>query len=211
MKRYIRSNNYTVKHVNIEIEVLYATKYMNVAASDILDGMDLHSLDKQIVNFPENADEIDVNSEAYLNFIEFVNKVDELLELRNYDVLGESEYTETDSESKYRGVVFNAAKDINNIHLSCKVMNTLRLAGHKVTRSSRRNRAAKLERGANSPEAKALNNGQPLVVGEFESIRIKCSVPDASKANISNKEFYSYLDAIKCVDDILDVWDKKYS
>lgn len=211
MKRYIRAyTSYSVKDLKIDIEVIYNVVSNDIAASTELDSMDLQILDKQIVNFPD-ATELDTNSDAYKNFIEFVNKVDELLELRGYDVLGESEYTKTDSESQYRGIVFNTVKDINNVHISGKIMNTLRLAGHKETRGSRRTRPAKLEKGANSPEAKALNRGEPLIVGEFQSIRIKCSVPDESKANISNKEFYSYLDAIKCIDQILDEWDEAYA
>ena len=79
-------------------------------------------------------------SKDRLESIHFVNRVDELLELRGFEFLGESDFTKTDSESKYRGILFNISKDIREIHIFGKVMHTLRMSGHKETRSSRRTR-----------------------------------------------------------------------
>ena len=208
MKRYIKANTSDYDFY-IELVVSYTLPDdLKLAASSELDLMDLSILDKQIVNFPEDKVEIDTNSEAYKNFIEFVNKVDELLELRKFEVLGESEKAWHDSESTYRGILINLAKTLSENHISGKIMHTLRLSGHKESRSSRRTRAQKLEDAANSEEVKALNSGNSAIVGEFESIRIKCTVSDPSKSKISNKEFYSYLDAIHCIDAILDNWDE---
>lgn len=209
MKRYIKSLVSNDIEFNLKLEIRYViTDYQkSLAASSELDSMDLSNLDTQIINIPDYSDFKDiVNTEAYKKFIEFVNKVDELLELRNFEVLGESEKTDRDSESEYRGIVVNVVKVTDDLHVSGKIEHILRLFGHKESRTSRRNRADKQQKAANSPEALALNNGNPLEIGEFESIRVMCIASEPAKANIKNKEFYSYLDALQCVDGILDFW-----
>ena len=83
----------------------------------------------------------------------------------------------------------------------------MRISGHKSTRQSCRVRWDKINRAASSDEALAMNIGKPLVVGEFESIVIQCTANSPELANIDNKEFHSYKDALRCIDKILDVWE----
>lgn len=191
----------------IFVDINYSfQKDISLAASSELDSMDISDLQKPIVNFVKGMP-FDINSEVYKNFIEFVNKVDELLEKREFEFLGESERQDSDSESIYRGIVLNISKDTPFNHISGKIENTLRLSGHRETRSSRRTRGEKQKAAAESEEAKALNNGEPLIVGEFQSIVVKRTVKFSDKVNIENKEFYTYVDALRCVDQILDRWD----
>ena len=190
----------------IQIDVRYIFgPTSKLAASTEFNLLDVSKLDKQIVDFPEGYS-IDRNSEAYKNFIEFVNKVDELLELRQFDVLGESDSEHLDFESVYRGIVFNICKDVDDKHISGKIEHIIRISGHKESRSSRRKRLVKHTESTESEEALKLNFGKPLQIRQFQSIVIKCKVSDKSKSHIENKEFYSYLDALKCVDQILDSW-----
>lgn len=143
-----------------------------------------------------------------MKFIEYVNKVDELLELRRFDVLGESETTRSDYESVYRGIVSNVSKDSKDgTHIFGKVMNTLRLSGHSETRSSRRSRNSKLQDRASQPDAKMLNEGDAIEVRDSDSTVIRYKVASQEEAVIPNKEFYSYLDALKYVDQLLDMWE----
>ena len=191
----------------ISVDINYSfQKDIGLAASSELDSMDISDLQKPIVNFVKD-EPFDTNSEVYKNFIKFVNKVDELLEKREFEFLGESERQDSDSESIYRRIVLNISKNTPLGRISGKIENTLRLSGHKETRSSRRTRSEKQKAAAESEEAKALNNGEPLMVGEFQSIVIKRTVKFSDKINIENKEFYTYVDALKCVDQILDSWD----
>ena len=195
-----------VDHIDlkIHIDVTYRTIYGGkLIASSELDGMDVSSLDRPIINYVKE-DMLDSESGVYKQFIEFVNKVDELLDLRGFTYLGESEHEDSNSESTYRDVVINVSKDTELGHVSGKVLHTLRLSGNRETRSSHRNRLDKQKCTAKSPEALKLNNGKPLIVGEFESIRVGCTVKSQDETNIENKEFYTYLDTLKCVDSILD-------
>lgn len=208
MKMYVKSAEH-VKRIEFKIDLVITYNLAidsNVAASIELDSMDLSSLDFQILNFPSDRP-VDKDSEIYKKFIDLVNKVDELLELRNFTVLGETEDMKSDWESEYRGIVLNVSKDLpGGIHVFGKIMNTLRVSGHKETRSSRRTRNDKIEYRAGSEDARELNSGEPLVPDKFESIVVKCTVSDQSHAVIPNKEFYSYRDVIIYVDQLLDQW-----
>lgn len=210
MKRYIKSAQSIQIEFTLDVDVVHRFKgSRNLAASQELDSLDVTALRNPIVNFPENPP-LDVKADYYINFIEFVNKVDELLELRHFEVLGERDILNTPSttsESVYRGILFTVLKHSDGARVHGKIMNTLRIAGHKATRSSRRTRQAKLEQVATSPEARMHNSGRPLVVGEFESIHVHCSVETPSASNVSNKEFYSYVDALQYIDQLLDEWE----
>ena len=214
MKRYIRGNKRKVINFEVVINIDYVHYSAKIAASKELDSMNLSEFDERIVNFPDDVPyntktneymRFIMNTDAYKKFIKLVNKIDELLELRHYDILGESEFTKTNTESKYRGVVMNVSKDLDSdTHLSGKIMHTLRFSGHKETRTSRRTRWKKISDAANSDKAKEIGGGEPLPIGEFESFVVKCTVDSKEFAKIENKEFYTYADIIRCVDKVLD-------
>lgn len=199
--------------LSIELNYTYLDDNLSIAASKELDSMDISDLSGKIVDFPNNipytpnSDEYFkaiVKTKAYKKFVILVNKVDRLLELRGYDILGESEFTKTGTESKYRGIVLNISKDVGDTHLSGKVMHTLRFSGHKETRTSRKTRWDKIGKAAESKAARDLNNGKPLEVGQFESFVVKCTAKSQELAKIENKEFFSYTDIIRCVDLAID-------
>lgn len=164
MKRVVYSNNsHRILNVELSIEVNYAYTFSDIAASKELNSMDLSELDKEIVNFPIDK-KISIQSAAYKQFIKFVNKVDELLEKRGFEILGESEKDRSKDESVYKGIIFNVSKDTATKHISAKILHTLRVSGHKSTRQSRRVRQEKISRAANSKDALLINNGEPLTI-----------------------------------------------
>lgn len=208
MKRVITASQNDIVTIKIDIAVNYSIaneSSLSVAASKEFDSMDLSSLSRPIINLPQGQ-RINTHSEAYNNFIEAVNKIDELLELRGIEVVGEHESDLDDSEATYRELLFNCVKDVDGVYYSITIANFLRIAAHKETRSSRRDRSTKLENAVNSGSSKKANNGVTPEVGEFQSIVVRASVSDPSKTNIANKEFYTYRDAVECVDRILDTW-----
>lgn len=208
MERKIIAYQNDIVIIKIELVVNYSltnSVSQPLAASKEFDEIGLSSLDKPIINLP-TGQRINTHYEAHSNFIETVNKVDELLERRGIEVVGETEHESIDSESTYREILLNASKDTDSMHYSIAVANFLRLAARKETISSQRNRQTKLENAVDSEESKDANNDQSPEIVEFQSIIIQASVSDPSKVNISNKEFYTYKDAIQCVDEILDTW-----
>ena len=200
------------RDVNFTFEAIYNYTLISddnefkIASSEELDSMDLSKLEKRIINLPKGV-RLNTNSEAWNNFIDTVNAMDELLELRGFDGLGDSEINKEDSESTYRGIVFPVVKTVGDTTYNGKIENFIRVAVQHETRSSRINRASKMEDSANSEEAKALNNGNPLEVGEFESIVVKCTVTGEDEASLPNKQFYTYADPVRYLDEVLDRWE----
>lgn len=176
-----------------------------VAASEAFDSMDLSHLELPVINVPEGM-RLDTDSEAYSLFLDAVDAMDDLLSRRGFQVLGESEDGKSDTESVYRGIVVDAVKALDGERLHVKMENGLRVSAHPETRSMRRGRLKKIQKSANSEEARALNGGKPLEVGSFDSIVVRCTASEQGKANVPNKEFYSYKDTIEWLDHVLDTW-----
>lgn len=207
MKRYIKPSTSSVE-CNISIVFNYKLvdmRDMDVAASNAIDKLDLSSLNVPIINSPVGIT-INTNSEAWRKFIEAVNMIDKLCEVRGITIVGESESNKEDSESVCRSVLMNLVKDVRGVHYSIKQENVLRVAGHKETREARRNRGRKQQEAAESPEARKLNDGNPLVVGKFQSIVVRATASDPSMAEIEDKELSSHKDVVLCVDKIFDDW-----
>ena len=60
-------------------------------------------------------------SDEYEKFIDFVCDVDELLELRKFEVLGESEKVLSDSDAQGISLTLNVSKNIPGFHISGKI------------------------------------------------------------------------------------------
>ena len=150
---------------------------------------------------------IDIDSEAYQQFLIFVNKVDELLELRFFEVLGESDSVfkyESGSESVHRRIIFNVAKDLDeSIHVSGKIVFNLRLPDSTETEANEQTRENNKHRVQESGIARTLNADDTLVEGNFGPIVVRYTASHKN-ATILDNEFYSCMDTLKCVDNILD-------
>ena len=145
---------------------------------------------------------ISFDSDCFNHFTEFVNRVDEMLEIKEYEIVGESTDSSDFKESKsiFRNDTLNYCKNTTEAHLSGKITSSLiyiPMPEGIVT--------AKKSMQYKGNDIYMQNNVDSIEYGMFQSIVVSNTITglDESIQEFNKMSFTNCIDALKYLDCIL--------